>query len=143
MVLTAMQADMIAALLNARNELTVQYTGQHVLNESENYLCLFSRTGEVLACVEIKRVQWYQCEILHLTVAKAYEGVGNAKALLCEAERVARSKNARILQCTIRSDNIPSQKLFESFGYKRVSTFFNERSSNIVGIFQKVLASDR
>lgn len=105
MGLTDAQADTIAKLLNARNELTVQYTRQCVLDEADNYRCILSDAGEVIACVEIKKVQWYQCEVLHLTVSEAHERRGHGKALLCEAERVARAKNARVLQCTIRDDN--------------------------------------
>jgi ribosomal protein S18 acetylase RimI-like enzyme len=140
MALTDAQGEMIAALLNARNELTVKYTRQRVLSEADNYRCKLSETGEVVACVEIKKVQWYQCEVLHLTVAEAHEGKGHAKALLCDVERIARAGGARVLQCTIRDDNSRSRKLFEGFGFERVGTFHNERSGNNVGVFQKVLA---
>jgi len=143
MVLTNAQADTIAALLNARNELTVQYTRKRVLAEAVNYRCVLSDAGEVIACVEIKKIQWYQCEVLHLTVSGAHERKGHGKALLCEAERVARSQNARVLQCTIRDDNIGSRKLFEGFGFQRVSAFLNEHSGNNVGVYQKVLAPAR
>lgn len=139
MAVTDEQAEMIASLLNARNELTVGYTAQRVLADAENYRCVFSNEGEVIACVEIKKIQWYQHEVLHLTVARNHEGRGHAKVLLCEAERVARRKGARILQCTIRDENPRSRKLFEDFGFRRVSTFFNARSGNNVGVFQKVL----
>ena len=143
MALTDQQADAIAALLNARNELTVDYSGARVLEEADDYLCAVSDAGEVLACVEIKKVQWYQCEVLHLTVAEAHEGKGHAKRLLCEAERVARSRSARVLQCTIREDNARSRRLFEGFGFQRVCAFRNEHSGNNVGVFQKVLVPAR
>jgi len=143
MALTDAQADTIAVLLNARNELTVPYARQRVLDDADNYRCILSDAGEVIACVEIKKVQWYQCEVLHLTVSKAHERTGHGKALLCEAERVARAKNARVLQCTIRDDNIGSRRLFEGFGFQRVSAFFNEHSGNNVGVYQKVLVPAR
>lgn len=143
MALSDAQADAIAALLNARNQLTVQYTRQRVQEEAGNYIFRLSEVGQVIACVELKKVQWYQAEVLHLTVAEAHEGKGHAKALLCEAERVARANSARILQCTIRTDNDTSRRLFEGFGFSHVSTFRNERSSNNVGVFQKVLATAR
>ena len=143
MALTDVQADQIAALLNERNELTVQYTRQRVLDHADNYLCHHSEAGEVIACVEVKRVQWYQAEILHLTVAAPHERHGHAKALLCEAERVARVNGARLLQCTIRADNTKSRKLFEGFGFSHIGTFLNQRSGNNADVFQKILANAR
>jgi ribosomal protein S18 acetylase RimI-like enzyme len=137
------QADAIAELLNTRNQLTIQYTRKRVLEASDDYIPRLSDSGEVVACVQIKKVQWYQAEVLHLTVAEACQRKGHAKALLCEAEQVARNKRVRILQCTIRADNIASRKLFEGFGFVNVSTFFNEESGNVVGVFQKALVIAR
>lgn len=136
-------ADAIAALLNERNQLTVQYTRARVQNEAGNYIYRLSDAGDLVACVEVKMVQWYQAEVLHLTVAAAHERKGHAKVLLCEAERVARANGARVLQCTIRTDNLASRKLFEGFGFSHVGTFLNQGSGNNVGVFQKVLASAR
>lgn len=135
------QADAIAQLLNTRNKLTVQYSRDRVLKDAADYIFRLSETGEVIACVQVKKVQWYQAEVLHLTVAEAWERKGHAKSLLCEAERVARTKSARILQCTIRADNAASRKLFEGFGFMKTCTFLNQDSGNNVGIFQKVLAN--
>ena len=137
------QAGAIAQLLNTRNQLTVQYTPERVLKESADYILRLSEAGDVIACVQVKEVQWYQAEVLHLTVAEAYERKGHAKALLCEAERVARTKGARILQCTIRADNTASRKLFEGFGFMYTITFLNQGSGNNVCVFQKVLANAR
>ena len=139
MLLTDTQADQIAALLNARNQLTVHYTRKRILDNADNYICQISEDGEVIACVEVKKVQWYQAEILHLTVAEAYERKGHAKALLCKAERVAKTKGIQLLQCTIRMDNKASRQLFEGFGFSHVSTFLNKGSGNFVGVFRKVL----
>lgn len=143
MALTDSQAEQVAALLNERNRLTVQYTRQRVLKHAANYLCHYSEANEVIACVELKSVQWYQTEVLHLTVAASHVGKGHAKALLCEAERLARTNEARLLQCTIRVDNTASRKLFEGFGFLHACTFFNERSGSNVAVFQKVLANAR
>jgi len=137
------QADAIAQLLNARNQLTIQYTPERVLMESTDYILRLSEVGDVIACVQVKKAQWYQAEVLHLTVAKAYEHKGHAKALLCEAERLARTKAARILQCTIRTDNAASRKLFEGVGFVHTNTFLNQGSGNNVDVFQKVLANAR
>lgn len=134
-------ADQIAALLNERNQLTKKYTRKHVLNHVDNYLCRFSNAGEVVACVEVKRIQWYQTEVLHLTVAATETRKGHAKALLNEAERVARANGTRLLQCTIREDNTASRALFESLSFGQVNIFHNLSSGNNVAVFQKVLSS--
>jgi ribosomal protein S18 acetylase RimI-like enzyme len=141
MALTDQQADQIAALLNERNELTVPYSRAKIRTNADNYICHFSDEGAVIACVEVKKVQWYQAEILHLTVAKQYARLGHAKRLLQEAEQAARAHNARILQCTIRESNGPSRALFETCGFRLVSEFFNAHSGNNIGVFQKSLAS--
>lgn len=135
------QADSIARLLNSRNQLTIQHSRKSVLNEAADYVIRVSEAGEVIACVQVKKVQWYQAEVLHLTVAETSEHKGHGKSLLCEVERLARTKNARILQCTIRADNVASRKLFEGFGFVNTCMFLNEGSGNNVGVFQKVLAN--
>lgn len=139
MVSTDAHADQISALLNERNQLTVKYTRKRILEHAGNYFCRFSEANEVVACVEVKKVQWYQTEILHIVVAESHAGKGHAKALLCEAERIARASGARLLQCTIREDNKESRTLFEGFGFYLVSTFNNPSSGNNVAVFQKML----
>jgi N-acetylglutamate synthase-like GNAT family acetyltransferase len=69
------QATEIAQLLNSRNQLEIPYTGQKVLEHASDYV--FDLDDQVVvACVEIKRVQWYQWEICHLSVAETHEGHG-------------------------------------------------------------------
>jgi ribosomal protein S18 acetylase RimI-like enzyme len=140
MNLTDDQADQIAVLLNARNQLTRELTRNAVLDSAVNYQCRFSESGAVVGCVEVKRVQWYQAEICHLTVSESEAKKGHAKALLREAEKSARLMDVRLLQCTIREDNVASRRLFEGFGFVLVGMFHNRRSGNNVGVFQKILA---
>lgn len=143
MALTDSHADQIAALLNERNQLSVKYTRKRVLEHAENYLCRFSESGQLVACVEVKSVQWYQTEILHLTVAASEIRKGHAKALLREAERISHANGAHLLQCTIREGNSESRLLFEGLGFSHVSTFNNPSSGNNVAVFQKVQSSAR
>jgi N-acetylglutamate synthase-like GNAT family acetyltransferase len=143
MALTESQAQQIAALLNARNQLVVHYTAEKVQEHADDYLFQLSDAGDVVACVEVKRVQWYQAEILHLCVAKPEARKGRAKQLLASAEELARERGARILQCTIRAGNPESEGLFLSVGFYRVSTFHHDQSGNNVSVLQKVLAPAR
>lgn len=144
MTLSMHHASQIAALLNARNALTRTYDAASVLSEEEDYILRHSdAAGTVVACVQLKRVQWYQFEVLHLTVAEAHERKGHGGSLLIEVERRARERSARLLQCTIRMDNAPSRALFERNGFVFVSSFYNARSCNNVGVYQKVLVAPR
>lgn len=143
MALSVAQAGQIATLLNSRNRLTVQYDQDRVKAEESDYIFRQGINGEVIAVVQLKKVQWYQFEVLHLTVAKGHAGQGLAKSLLCDAERKARAGSGRLLQCTIRDGNVESEELFKGFGFVRVSTYNNERSGNNVGVYQKVLVPAR
>lgn len=136
MLLSDNHADTIAALLKARNQLTREYNRVEI--QSADYLCRFV-DDEVVAFVEIRKVQWYQMEVCHLTVALAHEGRGHAKSLIKEAEERARQANARILQCTIRDENVASLELFKHFDFQVVSAFHNRLSRNNVYVLQKVL----
>ena len=136
-------ADQIAQLLNSRNQLIVQYDAERVLKSAKNYLYELSDTNEVIACVELKPVQWYQFEIDHLTVVPVTEGAGFARKLLARAEERATKNGGRLLQCTIRADNSRSQKLFRLNGYTQVSCFYYPISGNNVGVWQKVISLDK
>lgn len=136
-------AERIAALLNSRNQLTVLYTRERVLEAAEDYLVERSGDGAIVGCVQVKRVQWYQSEVLHLTVEAGQERKGHAKALLLQAEELAAQRGARVLQCTIREGNAASQGLFLSHGFSLTCTFSNTMSGNNVAVYQKALVAPR
>ena len=136
--MTLNEANEIASLLNERNELVRAYTGEAVLADADNYEFEVRSEG-VVACVERKKVQWYQWEIRHLSVRKELEGKGVASVLYQRAETAARSGGARILQCTIREGNTRSVCFFEKRGFLKVGRFFNPATKNTVGVWQKVL----
>lgn len=134
------QAEQIAALLNTQNQLTVHYDADRVLEFQANYLVRLDSAENVIACAELKKVQWYQFELLHVTVSHAHHRQGLARSLISEAQDRAIEGGARILQSTIRSGNTASQELFKSSGFELVSTFYNARSKNIIGVWQRVLS---
>ncbi len=133
-------AIQIAELINERNELSVNYDDEKVLASQDNYSYLLD-SEDLIACAESKKVQWYQWEICHVSVAKKYEGKGYGTKVLKLAEIKAKNGNARILQSTIRSNNVSSIRLFENNNYKRVNDFYNKKTNNLVYVFQKVLSS--
>lgn len=133
------EAEQIANLINTRNELTKKYSANSILTSKENYV--FIKEGEkIIACAESKKVQWYQYEISHVSIDINYEGKGYGNKILKLAENKATETNIRLLQCTIRTNNINSIRLFSTKGYKQVNTFHNLKSGNWVYIYQKIIS---
>jgi len=136
--MTKAAAAAIANLINTHNQLTKRYTAEVVLAEEDNYIVRM-RDGEVVAAVEVKTVQWYQCEISHLSVDPAARGAGIGRSLVEEAEVRACRLGARIAQCTIRVGNAASEAVFTRCGFVPSVTFRNTQTGNDVTVYQKVL----
>lgn len=132
-------AQAIADLINDRNQLAVNYSAQRILQSADNYLCRFDGDQKLAGVVEVKKVQWYQCEIDHLSVRKDAAGRGIGSALVVEAEKLAVQLGARVAQCTIRVGNEASEALFRKNDYMPTVTFFNAGTGNSVTAYQKVL----
>ena len=130
------QAAQIAALLNERNQLTKKYDREDVLQRASEY-DFEDDGGRVVACVQRRRVQWYQWEICHLSVHEDWEDTGVAYKLYLRAAAFAERNGARILQCTIREGNEKSERFFNRQGFRKVATFANEGSGNNVGVWIK------
>jgi hypothetical protein len=92
--MTEAEAAQVAQLLNARNQLTIQYDAKRVLASAAQYVYPVLE-GRVIAAVKLKNVQWYQGEACHLTVAAEFEGKGHARGLLGEVERRAAARGFR------------------------------------------------
>jgi hypothetical protein len=56
-----------------------------------------------------------------------------------EAKAVA--NNVGLLQCTIREGNTESEVFFNKQGFIKVNRFKNQRTNNVVGVWQKVLSA--
>jgi ribosomal protein S18 acetylase RimI-like enzyme len=134
-------SNQIAELLNARNQLTIKYDGPRVLRSAAHYHWEIGTTGEVIACAELKPVQWYQREICHLTVTANAPRQGLGERLARRCEELAVKDGASILQCTIREGNVESTGLFKKIGFQKVGVFFNSESRRNVGVWQKVLSA--
>ena len=138
MAVTEAVAQQIADLINSQNQLTVQYTAARILKH-DDYIVRLNDSGQLLAVVEVKKVQWYQCEIDHLSVDPSAKRAGLGTALVQEAEARARELGARVAQCTIRVGNTGSERLFRKGGYTPTITFVNETNGNQVKVYQKLL----
>jgi ribosomal protein S18 acetylase RimI-like enzyme len=133
-------AKQIAELLNRENQLVIPYTEEKILSTAENYLFESNEGNEVLCCIECKKVQWYQYEVCHLTVNPNYRKKGLGQKILDKAIEHSQSNRSRVVQCTIREDNIASKGLFSKNGFNNVSVFNYPDSGNNVGIWQKVIS---
>ncbi len=133
-------ARQIAELLNSENQLVVVYTEKKITDNKNNFIFEANDNDEVLSCVECKKVQWYQFEICHLTVNPKYRRNGHARSILSKAIKYAKANSGRIIQCTIRKDNIASSSLFSDNGFIRTSSFYYPNSGNDVGVWQKVIS---
>jgi len=132
-------AAQVADLLNAQNQLTIIYDPAKVLKHADHYIVRLADNAKVLGCVEVKKLQWYQCEIDHLSVQPDAKRKGLGRALLAEAEAKAKQLGAQVAQCTIRVGNIESEGLFKKNGYMGSVTFTNKENGNRVTVYQKVL----
>ena len=131
-------ATKIANLINDRNQLNGEYDADRILQHGENYI--YELDGNVLvACVEVRKVQWYQWEICHLSVNPDYERKGNAARMIQSAEDRARERGAKILQCTIRVGNDRSERAFAKQGYEKKICFYNDKTENYVAVWQKAI----
>jgi L-amino acid N-acyltransferase YncA/ribosomal protein S27E len=142
LTMTDAEAQQVATLINGRNQLARLYEPADILREAPHYE-YESRDGKVVACVERREVQWYQWEVLHLSVAEAWEGKGLASLVYERLEHAARSAGVRILQCTIREGNKESVGFFDKRGFSKVARFLNRQTGNAVGVWQKVLVEPR
>jgi N-acetylglutamate synthase-like GNAT family acetyltransferase len=139
MPMTQAVAQQIAHLLNTQNQLMVPYTAAKVPEYQDQYLISLGPNSKVLGAVEVKKVQWYQCEIDHLSVHPDARGQGIGTGLVQKAKEKASQIGARIAQCTIRVGNKESGGLFTKNGYVATVTFLNKRNGNQVTVYQKVL----
>ena len=55
-----------------------------------------------------------------LAVHQGARGAGFAKALLADAERLARRKRRHVLRLEVREDNLPAIRLYERLGYQPI-----------------------
>jgi ribosomal protein S18 acetylase RimI-like enzyme len=138
MSLSSDLASQIADLLNLQNKLMTHYTPAKIL-EYDRYIVRVNAEGKLLGVVEIRKVQWYQCEIDHLSVDPSAKRQGIGTSLIQEAEDRARQLGARVAQCTIREGNKESEGLFKKCGYVSTLAFINEGNGNLVTVYLKVL----
>lgn len=137
--MTKYEAQEIVDLINSRNQLSKNYSSEDILSHKENYVFI-KENNKVITCAQTKKVQWYQTEISHVSIAENIEGKGYGSKILQLAEKMTLENSSKILQCTIRTNNTNSIRLFSNKGYKQINTFYYPKTGNWVYIFQKVMS---
>jgi N-acetylglutamate synthase-like GNAT family acetyltransferase len=143
-------AVQIAALVNEHNNLTREIKVTEVFEIMISGYATYAWIGTpptatleqpnvVRACAKLTMTQWYQAEISHLVVHPDHRGCGLGQAMVENVCETAREHGARIAQCTIVVGNEASEHVFTKCGFVPTVTFFNERSGNLVTVYQKVL----
>lgn len=132
-------ARQVAALLNLQNRRVVDLTPADILVDADRYIVRADDGGQVIGVVDARPVQWYQCEIEHLSVAPGAKRQGVATALMSAAEDRARQCGASVAQCTIRVGNRESEGLARKCGYVPTVTFINPINGHVLSVYQKVL----
>ena len=135
--MTPEQAEQVARLVNEQNKLSVPYTPEKAMGGY--YLLETDQKGAVIACAEVKEVQWYQAEVCHVSVDANHKRQGLGAKLVTRAESRANELGARLLQCTIRQGNKESEGLFTKLGFSPGAAFHNARTKSNVTIWTKVL----
>ena len=137
--MTEHQAQQIAELINNQNQLVEKYSTADILGYNGETLFYSDSRDKIVCVLQVRKVQWCQTEIEHLSVHIENRRSGWARRLLAEAEQAAKRMGARVIQCTVRDNNEASTKLFFSAGYKQTNLFLNPESGNKVRVYQKVL----
>jgi ribosomal protein S18 acetylase RimI-like enzyme len=94
--------------------------------------------GDLVGCVRVKRVSWYQFEVSHLVVEPAYRRQGIGYSLVNKAVAKIRELGGRLAQCTVPVDNEASIQLFKRAGFRRCETFIG-MSGNEIQVWQRAL----
>ena len=134
-------AQQAAFLLNTQNKLTEYYETDSI-RYGDGYIVKTNGRSVLFGVVRILRVQWYQAELSHLSIAPAFQGFGFGAALIKEAEEQALELHAKVVQCVLRVDNLASENLFKKCGYIPGAMFLNKSSGNILRIYQKTIWGD-
>jgi ribosomal protein S18 acetylase RimI-like enzyme len=79
---------------------------------------------------------WYTAEIGNLYVNEKYRNLGCSKILIKTCLQIAKELGIVNVMVAIYKNNLISQKLFTSFGFKQIITKKSKRTNKQVGIWE-------
>ena len=100
------RTEQIVELVNTYSPIVTKISAEDV----EHYL-FEEQDDQVIACVRIQRVSWYQWELSHLVTEPEHRGRGLAHRLVRRACQEIRRQGGLVVQCTIRCDGLTSQRV--------------------------------
>jgi [ribosomal protein S18]-alanine N-acetyltransferase len=95
--------------------------GNFVDSLRAGYQCWTWRLGDDLLGYFILLVAAGEGHLLNLTVAAASQRAGHGSALLKEAMRMARARDAQHLFLEVRPSNVGAKALYRRFGFRQVA----------------------
>ena len=95
--------------------------GNFVDSLNAGYLCCTYRIGAELVGYFIMIVAVGEAHLLNLSVAAASQRQGMGSALLEEALRIARERDAKHLFLEVRPSNAPALALYSAFSFRRIA----------------------
>jgi N-acetylglutamate synthase-like GNAT family acetyltransferase len=112
-------ARQVAGLLNTYNGLARNRHAIDILNSQTNYVV--ETHGRLLVgAVGIRKLSFHMSEIKHLAVHKKWRRKNVGTFLLKRAIALVETP---LVYATIREDNLPSIRIFESVGFSRVGGY--------------------
>ncbi len=100
------------------------WTREMLLEEINNPLCVFTAAmrGGAAAGFALGKIAADEAELYQIAVLPEYRRQGIAAQLLTEFHALLKEKGAARCFLEVRSRNAPAIALYESLGYKRIST---------------------
>jgi len=135
--MVSVTARQIAELINEHSPLATPVRVERVERDLAMYI-RSERDGLVGAFAKLTKVSWYQGEISHVVARPEYRRQRQGTRVVNMACTHAEQLGLKIVQCTIRDGNIPSEGLFISCGFQAAASFTG-RSGHPLTIWQKVL----
>lgn len=92
----------------------------------------------LIALGKLVKLSWYQAEISHVVVRPEFRCRGYGRRIVRDLCGYAQDLGVKIAQCTIRSNNTASRRLFGGAEFHPAASFTG-RSGHKLDIWQKVL----
>lgn len=137
--MNTMIAHQIMVLINKQNHLIKKYSIHDILDSADEYLTILDSDDVLIGVVKIKKLNWFMCELSHLSVSPFYIRQGFAQQLLDLAEKKAKKLKSTCICCSIRYDNISSINLFLKKKYLYVSEFIYKETRRVLYVLMKTI----
>lgn len=108
-----------------------------ISNNSYCYLC--AKIGEQIVGYVGLSIQYEQSDLLYICVAPSHRRNKIASKLLKRAIEILKARNVNELLLEVEVSNLPAIKLYESFGFTRITTRKNYYGDKDALIMKKTL----